>query len=136
MTQFDIDQIFETEVLRVTGGDATRIAYQNTQFDPPADGIWYSFSVVPTPVQTPDLAEAAQIFRGIFQVNVVTQAGTGTDNAKRAAKAIAEGLARELVGAGFTVYNGAPTVYTGITDATSYVVPVSVNYRADFIQEA
>lgn len=132
MSQYQIDQLFETEVLRVTGGDSSRISYPNTKFDPPADGVWFTFSIMPTPVQSPDLAQASSIYRGVFQINVIAPADTGEAAAKTTARDIADMLAADLSG---VVYLGPITVYSGVTNDATYAVPVSANYRADFIKE-
>lgn len=132
MTQAQIDMVFESEILRVTGGDASRIAWHNAKFDPPADGLWYSYSIIPAKVRVPDLAERARIFAGILQINVCAPAGVGITEARIRAGEVAKDLAPELAAGDVTLYTTPATVYAGIPDAAHYIIPVSADYRADY----
>lgn len=115
---------------------ALRIAYENVQFVPAAGETYLRAHLLPADTESVDLKGDHRGYRGIFQVDIVRPIGSGPGPALDIA---AELNALFPVNGRYT--SGAVTaqVITPVSagpagqDASSYVVPVSFQYRADTI---
>lgn len=134
MSQAVIDRIIERRFNTIRAGGAA--AYPNTPFDPNGKPLYLVSHIIPATVQGLDLAGDATIFRGAWQINIVTPKDSGVEAARTEAARIAELLPPDLqltdAASGVSVYlNGPATVFSGIESDDSYTIPVSVNYRSD-----
>ena len=112
------------------------VAWENVQFDPPASGIYLAAYDMPATPRTVDLSQNCRTYSGVYQVNIVTPAGTGRTDANSLARQVAELFPEgaDIRGNGFVCWiSGPPAVFRGISTAVSYTVPVSVNYQADIV---
>lgn len=118
--------------------DAERIpvAWENVGFTPPVSGIYLVAHDMPATPRTMDLGLRCRVYSGVYQINVVTPAGSGRTSAVvlagRVAELFPEGL--EIEGNDFTCWiSSQPGIFRGIPTPVSYTVPVSLNYRANII---
>lgn len=112
------------------------VAWDNLTFTPPDDALYLQAYAMPVETTAIDLAEKLQVLPGVWQINVVAKAGDGVSEARALADEVAAqfpvGLA--LSDGVITCYiSTSPTIYRGIASDTHYVIPVSMNYRADTI---
>ena len=112
------------------------VAWENIEFTPPATGIYLAVHDMPATPRTLDLGLNCRVYSGVYQINVVTPAGTGRTDAVALARQVAalfpEG--QEIAGDGFTCWlTSAPAIFRGIPTDVSYSIPVSLNYQADII---
>lgn len=133
MSQQAITQLLEERLGEWAEAQGVQVAYDNIEFNPP-DGIYLESHVMPATTTAIDLSRQAKVFRGVYQINVISPAGTG----KSAGSLFAEQLIQlfpenqEMSDGGLTCYiNSAPSVFAGISSDTSYTIPVSMSYRAD-----
>lgn len=114
-----------------------KVAYENVDFMPPSDGSTYlRCFLLPANTDSQDLQGVHEVFKGVFQVNIVAKAGSGMG----AAKGIADELRTlfpnnlRLTKSGLTVQSMTPCSQ-GPTqqDTNTVTVPVWFNYRADVI---
>ncbi|HCI6421228.1 TPA: hypothetical protein NPP08_000797 [Klebsiella quasipneumoniae subsp. similipneumoniae] len=91
---------------------------------------------LPATPQTLDMGLTCHVFTGIYQVNVVLPAGSGTargrDLARQVAGVFPEG--QSIEGDGFTCWITAlPAINPGVQNPrkTAYSIPISIRYRAD-----
>jgi uncharacterized protein DUF4128 len=113
---------------------ALSIAYQNKPFTPVTGTAYLKAILLPADTSSEDLAGTLRTYRGVFQVSVVAPINTGPG----AAESIADELVAlfvhnaRLTATGFTVQQITPaTQAAALQDASSYIVPVSFEYRAD-----
>lgn len=113
---------------------ALSIALQNKPFTPTTGTAYLKCFLLPADTASEDLAGALRTYRGVFMVSVVAPINTGPG----AAETIADELAAlfvhnaRLTGSGFTVQQITPASQApALQDATTYIVPVSFEYRAD-----
>ncbi|KAF1706289.1 phage tail terminator-like protein [Pseudoxanthomonas sacheonensis] len=111
-----------------------RVSYQNQSFVPVTGQTYLRAILLPADTSSDDLQGAMRTYRGVFGVNVVAPINTGAG----AAEGIADELAAlftmnaRLTASGFTVQQVTPaTQAPALQDASSYIVPVSFQYRAD-----
>ena len=110
------------------------VAWENVPFTPPANEMYLAVHDMPVTPRTIDLGLRCRTYSGVYQINVVAPAGSGRTSvvalADRVAELFPEG--QEIEGRGFTCWiDQTPGVFRGITTSVSYIVPVSLNYRAD-----
>lgn len=114
---------------------ALKVAYENVDFTPPADGSTYlRCFLLPANTDSQDLQGIHEAFLGVFQVNIVAKAGAGLG----AAKGIADELRAlfpnnlRLTKSGLTVQSISPCSQgPAQQDTNTATVPVWFNYRAD-----
>lgn len=111
-----------------------QVAYQNVPFNPPA-GTYLRAFILPAQTHSDDLAGAHRAQRGIWQINVVAQIGTGPG----AAETLAENIATlfpvnepNLRAVGICITHPV-TIGQGIQDSERYSVPCWCRYRMDTI---
>ena len=133
MSQQAITQLLEARLSEWAEAKGLKVAFDNIEFSPP-DGIYLESHVMPATTTAIDLSRQAKVFRGVYQINVISPAGTG----KSAGGLIAEQLiqlfpeTQEMSDGGLTCYiNSEPSAFAGISSDTSYTIPVSMSYRAD-----
>lgn len=117
---------------------AIPVAWDNIQFNPPASGIYLTSHDMPASPYSIDLAGTSVISSGVYQVNVVVPKGSGKSEARRIAALVAALFPEnaEIPGEGFAVWITAPpAIFSGMPDAVSYTVPVSINYRVHTSQQ-
>jgi hypothetical protein len=111
---------------------ALSVAWENQPFTPPA-GAYLKASLLPATTTSDDLAGTLRTYRGVFQVSVVSPINVGPG----AAYGIADELAALFVMNArltntVTVQQVTPcSIAPALQDATSYIVPVSFQYRCD-----
>ena len=113
---------------------ALRIAYQNVSFTPATNETYLRAFLMPAGTASDDLAGQHRVYSGLFQITIVTPAGSGSG--------AGEGLAEELAALfplndrlnqeDLMVLVMSP-VESGPQqqEETSYSLPVSFQYRAD-----
>lgn len=114
---------------------ALPIAYEDIAFTAPADGSAYlRVFLLPANTDSQDLEGKHTAYRGVFQVSVVTKAGSG----RGAAELIAEEIAvlfpnnLALTKADLTVFVRSPmTTAASVQGDTASTLPLSFQYRAD-----
>ncbi|EJM92408.1 phage tail terminator-like protein [Pseudomonas sp. GM67] len=114
---------------------ALPIAYEDVDFTPPADGSPYLQAfLLPANTTSEDLEGKHTAYRGVFQVSVVTKAGSG----RGAAESIADEIAAlfpnnlALTKTTFTVYVRSPMATASPQQGdTTTTLPLSFTYRAD-----
>lgn len=113
------------------------VAWDNIQFDPPSGATYLASHDMPATPYSIDLAGRAVVYPGVYQVNIVAPSGDGKSGAKSIAAQVAELFPEnlEIAGEGLSVWiTSPPAIFRGITDAVSYTVPVSINYRVHVSQ--
>jgi len=115
---------------------AIRIAYEDVTFAPVNGETYLEVFMLPANTGSDDLAGAHRVYRGVYQISVVTPSGVGPG--------AAEGLADELA-ALFPLNLRIPvdteavqivspaTAAAGSPGPPSYTVPVSFQYRLDTV---
>ncbi|WP_223496397.1 phage tail terminator-like protein [Pseudomonas sp. A-RE-26] len=136
MSHAIIASIYEAKLIAWSKARAEpiKVVFENVQYDP-ADGETYLRAfLLPGDTASSTLAGDHRAFIGVYQVSIVAPAGTG--------KAKTNPLVVELTGlfrlyardtkSGVTVVTMSPVEQgPGITDAATYMVPASFEYRAD-----
>ncbi|EIY5055171.1 hypothetical protein ML056_003483 [Klebsiella variicola] len=99
-------------------------------------GAYLTAHDLPATPQTLDMGLTCHVFTGIYQVNVVLPAGSGTARGRNLARQVAgvfpEG--QSIEGDGFTCWITAlPAINPGVQNPrkTAYSIPISIRYRAD-----
>ncbi|NID14397.1 phage tail terminator-like protein [Luteibacter yeojuensis] len=115
---------------------ALRIAYENVAFTPVNGETYLRGFLLPAATGSNDLAGQHRVYRGVYQINVVAPIGLGPG----AVEGIADELATlfplnlRMTVAGFTAQVIAPaTAAQGGQDESTFVLPVSFQYRADTV---
>ena len=114
---------------------ALPISYEDVAFTAPADGSAYLRAfLLPANTDSQDLEGKHTTYRGVFQVSVVTKAGSGRGPASLIAEEIAALFPNnlELVKSGISVFvrSTMSTAAAQQGDTTSSL-PLSLQYRAD-----
>ncbi len=132
MSQQVITQLLEARLSEWAEVKGQKVAFDNIAFSP-SDGIYLESHVMPATTTAIDLSRQAKVFRGVYQINVISPAGTG----KSAGGLIAEQLIQlfpenqEISDGVLTCYiNSVPSAFAGISSDTSYTIPVSMSYWA------
>lgn len=133
MSQTQIDAIIEQTMPKLLPG--VPIVWPNTNVATPT-AVYLQYFVIPAGPQGVDLEGSATIYRGSWQINVVTPRDMGVSEARGYADLIAQQLTAntELTAPNIplSVYlNGPCGVFAGIQDDDAYIIPLSVDYRAD-----
>lgn len=115
---------------------ALRIAFEGVTFAPLNGETYLQVFLLPATTGSNDLAGAHRVYRGVYQVSVVTPSGIGPG----AAEGIADELAAlfplnlRMTVPGLTVQVITPvTAAKGEPDPPTFTLPVSFQYRADTI---
>jgi hypothetical protein len=111
------------------------IAFEDVSFTPPTGGGTYLQAyLLPANVDSTDLEGVHRLYQGVFQINVVTAAGSG----RGAASAIADELSALFSNNLMIMQSGLPVfVMTPLSTAaaiagdTTTSLPTSFRYRAD-----
>ncbi|WP_318378819.1 DUF4128 domain-containing protein [Enterobacter sp.] len=141
-----IAELLESRLADISREINMPVAWPNIAFDPPDDGPYGRVYILPAQTIGQDFAGQLRTYQGVFQVNIVTPAGTGVSKARSFADAVAGGFPEglPLVDGDLTVYiNGPPQVRQPIQDrptsapngssgSITYTIPVSMQYRADY----
>jgi len=136
MSHAIIATIYEAKLIAWSKARAEpiKVVFENVQYDP-ADGETYLRAfALPGDTASSTLAGDHRAFIGVYQVSIVAPANTG--------KIKTNPLVAELIAlfplyardtkTGVTVVTMSPVEQgPGITDAATYMVPVSFQYRAD-----
>jgi hypothetical protein len=132
VSQQVITQLLEARLSEWAEVKGLKVAFDNIAFSP-SDGIYLESHVMPATTTAIDLSRQAKVFRGVYQINVISPAGTG----KSAGGLIAEQLIQlfpenqEISDGVLTCYiNSVPSAFAGISSDTSYTIPVSMSYWA------
>ncbi len=126
---------FET---RLTPWAATRglpVAWENVSFTEPV-GVYLRAFLLPGRTRSQDLQRRHKHFMGIYQVSISANINTGSKAAAGLVRELGELFKPEtpLVQNGITVFVvDPPYAGPGQNDLDRYVVPVSVEYRADTV---
>lgn len=137
MTMPDITGALEARLGKWAIEKGIAVACDNIQFDPPSGATYLVSNDMPATPYSIDLAGKAVVYPGVYQVNIVARSGDGKSGAKSIATQVAELFPEnsEIAGEGFSVWiTSPPAIFRGITDAVSYTVPVSINYRVHVSQ--
>lgn len=123
-----LDLMLETEI-----AGSVPIAWENTPFTPPQTGAYLQADYLPAQTEDISVQGEAAIYRGIYQVTVITPKGTGAQGAERLARAITAIFKNNRdvpLGSGMpsAFVNGHPSVFDGIPDGDGYRIPVSIPY--------
>lgn len=137
MSHNTVRALFEARLEQWAKTKGLHVQYENDSTYDPADGDTYLEAfTLPALTGSETLDGIHREYRGIFQVNVVTAAGTGA----AAGRALGEELAAlyplndRLSKGSFTVQIIEPMAQArGISEPTTYTIPVSLTYRADTI---
>lgn len=137
MTTQRITQLFETKLAVVASALNLKIAMENIVFEPDKN-IYLRSHVLPASTDVIDLAGTMKVYKGVFQVDIVAPAGTGKTKAGNIADSIIEAFPNnlELSEREFTVWiDGEPNRMRALSDSTRYLIPVSIDYRANTTTE-
>ncbi len=136
MSHAIIATIYEAKLIAWSKARAEpiKVVFENIQYDP-ADGETYLRAfALPGDTASSTLAGDHRAFIGVYQVSIVAPANTGkikTNPLVDELTALFPLYARDTK-AGVTVVTMSPVEQgPGITDAATYMVPVSFQYRAD-----
>lgn len=135
MTTQRITQLFETKLAVVASVLNLKIAMENIVFEPDKN-IYLRSHILPASTDVIDLAGTMKVYKGVFQVDIVAPAGTGKTKAGNIADIIIEAFPNnlELSEREFTVWiDGEPNRMRALSDSTRYLIPVSIDYRANTI---
>lgn len=113
-----------------------RVAYQNVPFTPQAGETYLRSYLLPADTTAEDLAGALRTYRGVYQISIVRPINGGSGPALSIAAEL-----NTLFPVNGRYTSGAVTVQViipasagpGQQEDTAYVVPVSLQYRADVI---
>lgn len=137
MTTQRITQLFETKLAVVASALNLKIAMENIVFEPDKN-IYLRSHILPASTDVIDLAGTMKVYKGVFQVDIVAPAGTGKTKAGNIADIIIEAFPNnlELSEREFTVWiDGEPNRMRALSDSTRYLIPVSIDYRANTTTE-
>lgn len=137
MTTQRITQLFETKLAVVASALNLKIAMENIVFEPNKN-IYLRSHILPASTDVIDLAGTMKVYKGVFQVDIVAPAGTGKTKAGNIADIIIEAFPNnlELSEREFTVWiDGEPNRMRALSDSTRYLIPVSIDYRANTTTE-
>lgn len=135
-----ITQLLETKLAAIASSLGLEIAMENIPFKPKdSRAIYLRSHVMPAKTLGIDITGELQVFRGVFQVDVVAPAGSGKTKAGEVAdsilKAFPSGL--ELTSGEFTAYiESVPYRMRPLAGDTRYLIPVNIDYRADIVKKA
>lgn len=136
MSHAIISSIYDAKLLAWSKvrAEPIKVVFENIQYDP-ADGETYLRAfALPGDTASSTLAGDHRAFIGVYQISIVVPAGTGKTKTNPLVVELA-GLFRLYARdtkSGVTVVTMSPVEQgPGITDAATYMVPVSFEYRAD-----
>lgn len=108
------------------------IAWPNIPFENTDVPMYMEPTILPAVNEGISIQGGAVMFRGIFQVDVVILAGSGSQAGLALAdvvtKRLPENYGIPTAATGKTVYLGVASVYDGIQDGSHYRIPVSIPY--------
>jgi Bacteriophage related domain of unknown function len=111
------------------------IAFENVPFTPPADGSAHLRAyLLPADPDSEDLEGKHTSYRGVFQVSVVTKAGSGRGGDGLIAEELQALFPNnlELSKAGFSVFvRSQMATASSLQSDTTSTLPVRFTYRAD-----
>ncbi|EZP62705.1 phage tail terminator-like protein [Pseudomonas sp. RIT357] len=136
MSHAIIASIYEAKLIawNAVRSEKLKLVFENTAYTPAAGETYLRVFTIPGDTASNTLGGDHLLFTGVFQVSIITPAGTG--------KAKTNPIAAELTDL-FPLYardtKGAVTVVTmspvdpgpGIAGDSTYTVPISFLYRAD-----
>lgn len=130
-----IRNLLEARLKTYADANSLQVAWQNVPFTPPATTYLRAF-VLPANNGSETLEGEHIAYSGVFQVNVVAPINSGP----AAAESIAEGVQfhfpnnlRLTGGSLVPQIVGPPSIATALQNPESFVIPVSIRYRADAI---
>ena len=132
-----ITHLLETKLAAIASSLGLEIAMENIPFKPKdSRAVYLRSHILPAKTLGIDIAGALQVFRGVFQVDVVAPAGSGKTKAGEVAdsilKAFPAGL--ELTSGEFTAYiESVPYRMRPLPSDTRYLIAVNIDYRADTV---
>jgi hypothetical protein len=135
MTQAIIRRAFETRLK--TWADAQTpvipVAWENVPFTPPAGRYARAF-LLPVDTQSETLERTDRKYRGVFQVSLCMNLGTGAAAAESLVASLAAHFAHTFTQATVTVWLKRPMgAAPPIPEPDRYVVPVSTEYEANVL---
>ena len=134
-----ITQLLESKLAGVAASLGLEIAMENITFKPKdSKAIYLRSHILPAKTLGIDIAGALQVFRGVFQVDVVAPAGSGKTKAGEVADSILNAFPAglELTSGEFTAYiEAVPYRMRPLPSDTRYLIPVNIDYRADTVQD-
>ena len=136
MSHAIISSIYEAKLIawNAASSEKLKIVFENTAYTPAAGETYLRAFTIPGDTASNTLGGDHRLFTGLFQVSIISPAGTG--------KAKTNAIAAEIttlfplyvrdVKNGFVVTPMTPVdVGAGITGDSTYTVPLSFTYRSD-----
>lgn len=135
MSQADVRALIEQRLKGFTDDNDLLVAWQDIAFDPPA-GDYFAFFLLPAQTRSDDMAGAHRAWTGIAQIDVRTPSGKGPGAGEAWLKQLDALFPCNLIisGSALSVLILTP-VSAGpeIPDESHVSLPVSFQYRADFV---
>ncbi len=130
MNSYNIHKALDAFLENVATGLFLPVAWENTSFTPPGDGVYLEADFLPAENEDFTIQGSVTLKRGIYQVTVVTPIGSGTQKAEKLASGIVDAFANNVrIPAPAPMYvNGEPSVFGGIKDDTALRTAVSIAY--------
>lgn len=136
MSHAIIASIYETKLIAWNNArpDKLKIVFENMAYTPAAGETYLRAFTIPGDTASNTLGGDHRLYTGVFQVSIISPAGAG--------KAKTNPIAAEIIALfplyvrdvknGFVVTPMTPVdVGPGITDDSTYTVPLSFSYRSD-----
>ena len=136
MSHAIISSIYDAKLLAWSKvrAEPIKVVFENIQYDPAVGETYLRAFALPGDTASSTLAGDHRAFIGVYQISIVVPAGTGKTKTNPLVVELA-GLFRLYARdtkSGVTVVTMSPVEQgPGITDAATYMVPVSFEYRAD-----
>jgi len=136
VTQAIVRAALESKLATWSAGLSTplQVAFENTEFTPPAGATYLRCFLLPLPTGSEDLGRAHRRFEGVFQVSIVLPLGVGPGAGDALVTALDAEFAPALsiLRSGLRIYLLQPMAAApGIREPDRWVIPCSVPYRAD-----
>lgn len=134
MSHKTIRSIYEKRLSAWAASKGLRVTCQNVAFTPAEGETYLAAFVLPAGTDSITLGGDHKSYTGVFQVNVVTPAGSGSGAAESLVYELAElfPLYLRLIQGDFGVLVMTPVdPGPGVTGDTTYTVSASFQYRAD-----
>lgn len=112
-------------------GGSIPVCLENIEFEPPADGgMWLKFDYIEADTRYLTLDRKCLSYIGLVQIGVVFRPGSGTDDARELAKAVANAFPDGLeLGTGY-IFEGA-ILHPIQKHETGWFIPVRYQLRLD-----
>lgn len=133
MKQSEINQSIRALVAKIAKQEGIKVAWPNITFDD-INSPYLQICIMPAQTENMGLGLDMPILKGVIQINVVGQVGSGDEQLTFIADNIQEYLENGLYLTNTLYLNGEAIQLPPITSDGNYTIPIRTSYRCDSVR--